>query len=105
MLRGPDVAITYVPVAEPLSEVTEAFVAFTETLYEPPGVPVGDVTVKVAIPLFPGASDSDVAFHTPDQPDGTKLPILNVVVEHPELSLSLTVAAKLTAVPAVTDWL
>jgi hypothetical protein len=102
MLRGPVVAMTYVPVAAPLSEVDEAFVAFTETLYEPSEVPVGEVTVKVAVPLLPGESDSLVALHTPPQPDGTRSPRLNVAVEQEELSLLTTVAVKFTAVPGVT---
>jgi hypothetical protein len=101
-LRGPVLAITYVPVAEALSEAAAAFVAFTETLYEPPDVPAGDVTVKVAVPLLPGDNCSLEPLHTPVHPDGTRSPRLKVAVEQAELSLLTTVATKLTGVPGVT---
>ena len=80
-------------------------IALTPTLYEPSAVPAGEVTVSVAEPLLPGDRDKPAAFHTPGHPDGNALAKLNVVTEHPELSLSLTVTVKFTGVPEVTDWL
>jgi hypothetical protein len=85
-----------------MSDVVEALVALTATLYVPAAVPVGDVTVTVAEPLFPGASDNEVVFQLSDHPDGTASPKLKIETEHPEVSLFISVTVKLTGVPGVT---
>ena len=65
-------------------------------------MPTGEVTVSVAEPLLPGDSDSAVVLHVPVQPEGSALAKLKVAGAQEELSLSVIVAVKFTAVPEVT---
>ena len=95
----------YVAAAEPVYEVDAAFVPLTVNPYEPSAVPTGEVTVRVAEPLLPGDSDNEAVFHTADQPDGNASAKLKVAAAHEEVSLSVTVAVKLTGVPDATYWL
>jgi hypothetical protein len=63
------------------------------------------VTCSVADPLVPGVSARLELFHRPLQPEGSVSPRLKLAPLHAELSLSATVAVKVTAVPAGTHWL
>jgi hypothetical protein len=61
--------------------------------------------VSVAAPLLLADNDIAVVLHTPAQLDGNPLAKLKVAGAHEELSLSVTVTVKFTAVPEATYWL
>jgi len=82
--------------------VADEFFAVAVTEYDPLAAVAADLTDSVALPVAPGASESDVGESVPVHPDGTTLVSVKDEVVHDALSEFVTESVNATVEPAAT---